>query len=104
MKHKLTQPEKELYRRVDEVIHYLWDPIGVSEIPQSRDEYFSYYPKVFSLLIEKAGEEEIVEYLLSIQEDMGLPAGPESNKRAHEIVEILVDSKNWIDKTSTWRT
>jgi hypothetical protein len=37
--------DKELYRRIDEVVHYLWDPIGVSDVPEARDEYHSYLPE-----------------------------------------------------------
>lgn len=103
MDHKLTPPEKELYRRVDEVIHYLWDPIGVSGIPQARDEYYSYYPKVFALLQEKRDDNEISEYLLKIQKNMGLPVGPESEKRAEEITKILIEYRDWIENTNTWR-
>jgi len=39
MKSDLNHQEKELYRRTDEILHYLWDPIGVSDTPQARDEY-----------------------------------------------------------------
>lgn len=35
-------PDAELYRRVYEVAHYLWDPIGVSEHPEGHDEYGAY--------------------------------------------------------------
>jgi len=56
MKEKLSAKEKELYRRTDEILHYLWDPIGVSDIAQARDEYYSYLPRVFSRLIEDAKE------------------------------------------------
>jgi hypothetical protein len=27
--------EAELYQRLDEIIHYLWDPIGVSGVPEA---------------------------------------------------------------------
>lgn len=57
------QHKKELYLRVDEVLHYLWDPIGVSGIPSARDEYQSYVPQVFALLNENANNEKISGYL-----------------------------------------
>ena len=50
MGQKLPPDQMELYRRVDEVLHYLWDPIGVAGAPEARDEYYSYLPHVFSLL------------------------------------------------------
>lgn len=46
---QLSPFERELYQRVDEVLHYVWDPIGVSDAPEARDEYFSYLPIVFGM-------------------------------------------------------
>ena len=39
----ISSLDEELYRRVDEVLHYLWDPIGVAGIPEARDEYYGYH-------------------------------------------------------------
>jgi hypothetical protein len=41
--------EQELLTRVNEVLHYIWDPIGVRGEPNARDEYDSYVPEVYSL-------------------------------------------------------
>lgn len=40
----------ELYRRVDEVLFYVWDPIGVSDEPCARGEYRSYVPQIQRLV------------------------------------------------------
>jgi len=40
----LPPKENELRQRTDEVLHYLWDPIGVAGAPGARDEYWSYLP------------------------------------------------------------
>ena len=63
MGHQLSPEHKELYRRVDEVLHYLWDPIGVSDVPEARDEYHSYLPHIFSLLIRRVSAQEITDFL-----------------------------------------
>lgn len=42
----------ELQRRVDEVLFYVWDPIGVSDEPFARGEYESYVPGI-ATLVEK---------------------------------------------------
>ena len=47
---KLDPQQMELYRATDEVLHYIWDPIGVSDAPNARDEYSSYLPQVFKML------------------------------------------------------
>lgn len=39
MGHKLSQADMDLYRAVDEVLHFIWDPIGVRGFPEARDEY-----------------------------------------------------------------
>ena len=49
---------EDLYRRIGEVLHYVWDPIGVSGYPEARDEYDMYLPQVFSLAIRGASADE----------------------------------------------
>ncbi len=55
MGRKWTKIELELYRRVDEVLYYVWAPIGVAHSPAARDEYQGYLPKVFAMLQARAG-------------------------------------------------
>jgi hypothetical protein len=31
--------DRDLYRMVDEILHYVWDPIGVAGEARARDEY-----------------------------------------------------------------
>jgi hypothetical protein len=86
-----TQHEKELYLRVDEVLHYLWDPIGVSGIPMARGEYQSYVPQVVTLLNESANAEKIVSYLNEVvTKRMGLR---ENADAALQVVAVLLDWK-----------
>ena len=86
--------ELELYRAVDEVLQYTWDPIGVSSIPQARGEYHGYLPQVYGLLGGGADENAIAAYLTKVTtEQMGL-----SEKPSHdlEVAKILIDWKNFI--------
>jgi hypothetical protein len=55
--------EKELYTRVGEVLHYIWDPIGVRGHPEARDEYDVYVPQVYLLLQGGATAEQIALHL-----------------------------------------
>lgn len=96
MKNKLSEKEKELYRQTDEVLHYMWDPIGVRGIAQARDEYHSYLPRVFSLLMKDEDLENIVKYLILVEEDnMGLSPNKENAKNIAEILfglkEAIID-------------
>jgi hypothetical protein len=85
------QHEKELYLRVDEVLHYLWDPIGVSGIPMARDEYQSYVPQVVMLLKENANAEQIANYLNEVvTKRMGLS---ENLDATLHVVAVLLDWK-----------
>jgi hypothetical protein len=86
----------ELYQRLDEVLHYIWDPIGVSGIPEPRDEYYSYLPNVLRLLNEGASVDTIADYLGEItSERMGLGVNRE---RDLDVAEILI---NWKAKFPT---
>jgi hypothetical protein len=93
---KSSPRDVELYQRVDEVLHYIWDPIGVAGMPMARDEYYAYLPTVFSLLTQDGGDDEkIAEYLIYVAtERMGLR---ETKERALEIAAILQDWKAAID-------
>jgi len=85
---KLPPLEEELYRRTDEVLHYIWDPIGVSTAPEARDEYYSYLPPVFSLLKARADVEAIADHLTEIAtKRMGLPS---NHKHDLEVAELLL--------------
>lgn len=87
MNKKMSPPDSALYRAVDEVLHYVWDPIGVSSVPQARDEYHGYLPQVFSILIDGADKRTIAAYLGKVTTDkMGLLANAEHDLRVAEIL------------------
>ena len=89
MGRQLTPFQKELYQRVDEVMHYVWDPIGVSGTPPARDEYDGYLPQVFAMLLEAKDRGSISAYLTQVEEErMGLTP---SRERAEEVTEVLLD-------------
>jgi len=94
MGRKLPPKELELYKRCDEVLHYIWDPIGVSDAPGARDEYEGYLPQVFKLVLREAEIDEITEHLLKIEVDrMGL-APNRSGARA--AAAVLLEWHEWI--------
>ena len=89
--------DKELYRRIDEVAHYLWDPIGVSGVPEARDEYQSYVPQLFSRT--KIGKVDgIIDYMQWVVTDqMGMALDALKAKQA---AEVMVAWKEAIDERS----
>jgi hypothetical protein len=89
MGRQLTPFDKELHQRADEVLHYLWDPIGVSGVPQARDEYDGYLAQVFGMLVDSKGKGAISSYLVNVEEErMGLTP---STEQATRVEEVLLD-------------
>jgi hypothetical protein len=90
MGHRLEPHQNELYRRVDEVLSYLWDPIGVVGIPEARDEYHGYLPHVFSMLVNGSARGAIADYLNEVVSDrMGMTVSDASRGHAHDIESCL---------------
>ncbi len=82
-----TFDNSELQKRVDEVLYYVWDPIGVSNEPCARGEYDSYVPQVLKLVLENDSIEPISEYLANIATaQMSLSADPNRCDRAAELL------------------
>lgn len=85
-----------LYRATDEVLHYVWDPIGVSDQPYARDEYQAYLPQVFGMLQEGSGAERVADYLTRVSvEKMGLAARSEHDRK---VAELLVEWRRVINE------
>lgn len=57
---------EKLYTRIDEILFYKWDPLHLSDTNWSRDEYESYVPEVFRLVIDSKSHLPIAEYLTKI--------------------------------------
>ncbi|MBB1424742.1 hypothetical protein H5200_23045 [Pseudoalteromonas sp. SG43-7] len=96
---KLERKELELYKRTDEILHYVWDPIGVADIPGARDEYHSYLPKVFKLVLNDSKNHEISSYLEKVESgSMGLTPYPKKNL---EVANLLLETKEWIFEQTT---
>lgn len=81
----------ELYKRIDEILFYKWDPIGVSDSDWARDEYQSYLPKIFAFALESNSPEPIAEFLGVVSNEiMGLSVAPEHNRK---IAELIIEVK-----------
>ena len=74
MAYRICPKDQDLLRIIGDVLHYVWDPIGVAGPPQARDEYDGYVGPVFTLLRSGASDSEISSHLETIaSERMGLP-------------------------------
>ena len=86
--------EAELRKRCDEVLHYVWDPIGVAGTPGARDEYRSYVSKVLTLVRDEAPPEKIAKHLNNLEANsMGLTPNED---RAIETAKVLLEWREWI--------
>lgn len=83
------QFEPELLQRIDEVLYYLWDPLGVAREPLSRQEYSAFVPDVFAALLDDADEQRLMELLLLLETEF-LALAPRPSQ-ARRIAELLVD-------------
>ena len=94
MGRKISPEDTKLYKRCDEVLCYLWDPIGVAGEPRGRNEYESYLPQVFTLLRESAERDQVAEYLVQAEiESMGLPG---DCVRAERVAKVLAKWREFI--------
>lgn len=88
-----------LNRRVSEVLHYIWDPIGVADVPEARDEYDDYVPEVVRLAMtnDRVGIISYLEHTSSIT--MGLYKHTE---RAVAVADLVLNWKELVlDHTDT---
>ncbi len=88
----------ELERRVDEVLFYMWDPLGFKDEPYCRNEYRSYVQEVFSCLEQSKSSIEVENLLIDIVENrMGLIISREIARHVGKILhryKKLIDAEN----------
>lgn len=87
--------EQELYIATDEALFYLWDANCLSIDDQHREEYLSYLPHVFDLLMHSDDGKELVDYLIYIEETQyGITKGDNLTlERASRLANTLLDYK-----------
>jgi hypothetical protein len=92
-----TFEPKELEKRIDEVLYYVWDPIGVADAPYARDEYSSYVPAILTLVIGENSAEAISSHLTDIvRNNMGL--SPNEDNSLHT-AKLILEHKKAIDES-----
>ena len=91
MGHKYTVQETALYKAIDEILLNDWDPIGISNEPGARHEYYSYLPLVYDMARNNKTAEQIGSYLFSIETNaMGIPSTLE---RCISVAERILETK-----------
>jgi hypothetical protein len=83
--------KKHAHQLIDEILWNDWDPIGVNDVPEARDEYHSYLSKVLDLKMIGADCETIAQYLFQIEtSSMGLNGNLENCRRVSQNIISLV--------------
>lgn len=76
----------------------MWDPLGVAGVPQARDEYEAYVPKVFQLVKATPDGRDVVDYLGRLRvTHMGVQADPTHDSN---IVEVLLEWRGHLAESS----
>lgn len=71
MKH--LKRAQNIQKEIHKILLKEWDPIGVSNVIEAQDEYDSYIPTIYKLLITKSPKHELSDYLFWLEtEHMGL--------------------------------
>jgi len=61
-----------LYKKIDDILWFEWDPIGIIDVAP-RDEYQSYVPEIFRLIKSNADKKVIADRLYKLEtETMGM--------------------------------
>ncbi len=90
----LSEPERQLYRRIDEILFFIWDPMGLSKRAVARHEYEAYLPQVFGRVMRDCDHEELVRYLSKMEsEQMGLGRNPNMETRTSLVADLLLELK-----------
>ncbi len=64
---KRSHKAKEVQEKIRQVLLHDWDPIGVSDVPEAKDEYDSYVGGIHRLLASGASEYQIIERLHNLE-------------------------------------
>lgn len=86
---------RSLYKRgfpvIREILNREWDPIGVTQSGDVQDEYDTYIPVIWRLLIEGATDEAVAAHLGKIEtEQMGLSEAAECNLQVARRLRLAV--------------
>jgi hypothetical protein len=73
---------RSIRAKVREVLLSTWDPIGIAGEPNAQNEYDSYIGPIYDLLVSKAADAALIEYLYwAVHENMGLDAASKEDMR-----------------------
>jgi hypothetical protein len=76
----LKEKQKEFWEEVNRILWEDWDPIGIGKHEWIRDEYISYVPSIYKLLMQNEPATIIAHRLNEhVRVSMGMQPDPEHN-------------------------
>jgi hypothetical protein len=83
--------QKKIFNQIDEILWKDWDPIGVNDCDDARDEYTSYALQIFGMKIHNADKQSIADRLYKF-EMVDMEVGTlESKILCEEIAQKIID-------------
>jgi len=78
---------KTYHDAIHKLLMQEWDPIGVAGIPEAQDEYDSYIPQIYGILIRREPRWKLVDYLWWAEtENMGLHGNRHRTERVADLL------------------
>ena len=89
----MKQKDEKLWLLVDEILWNDWDPIGVNDSEQARNEYHSYISTIVRLIMSNSDGSNLAKHLHQLRSvSIGLSENFEVDQRvSHKLIE---ESKN----------
>jgi hypothetical protein len=82
--------ESRIVDQVKIILLREWDPIGIRDVPQARDEYDAYVGSVVKLILAGESARDIANLLMKIETDqLGLPADEARSVRVARLLHHL---------------
>ena len=75
---KYRDSARRYHERIRAILLKEWDPIGVADVPQARDEYDSYVGQIYAMLIRHEARHALVDHLWQV-ETVHMGPGPEGD-------------------------
>ncbi len=79
----------EIQDAIRQVLFRSWDPIGVNSNPRLMDEYDSYVPRIYRVLVGSRSEDALIEVLYHIERDQ-IGTACESPERLRPVARELL--------------
>lgn len=89
-------PSRSLIQIIDEILFYIWDPLGVSTdgAPEWRNEYETYTQKIAEMVKANADSNAIAAYLDKIESEYMQLTLVEN--RNNDIAQMIIDNYKYL--------